>query len=129
MQETEFFLQQLIVATRWEFDIPTFLLMAFSIVFMWLAISKRRSLDISSMLLLQLSYLSISAFLYIRFYAAVIRLRKLSYVLVEQNPTFEYWNQAVQMPTYWSRNLLFLVLTVATVNLLLQTRREQARSS
>lgn len=112
---TEYELQNLIIATRWEFDIPTLFLVAVSIAYIAIGLWRSRSLSLLHVILLQISYLLIAAFMWVRAYAAIVRMLKVSNLLVESDPSFQYWNFAIQIPTYYSRMSLFFILTLITL--------------
>ena len=123
---SEFEIQQLIIASRWEFDVPTLVLIFVSMGGMSVGITRPQSLPVLSVRLLQIAFLIVVGFLYIRAFAAIVRLRKVSYLLIENEPAFEYWNISIQMPTFWLRNALFIMVPLITLLLLERSKRAGA---
>ena len=120
---TEFEVQQLLVATRWEFDVPTFFFVLVSMGFMAVGVFRPAALTALNVRFLQIAYALISGFMLLRCAAAIVRLKKLSVMLLEMDPTFEYWNRSLQMPTLYARIALFLVVFLLTLFLLNTARR------
>jgi len=119
---TEFELQQLFIATRWEFDIPAMLLVGFSLAFIAVRTSSASLLQGYRTYLYSAAYLFVAGFLFVRAYAAVGRAQKLSALLRSVDPAFEVSNPALQLPTYFFRYGLFTVVIVVTLYLLLRAR-------
>ena len=115
---TEFEIQELLIASRWEFDVATYFFILVSTVFLAVALSRPGGLDKTAIRLLQLAYVVITAYLYIRTYAAIIRGQKLGGLLVQMDPVFEFWNPSLQQPTWYLRVATFILLTATTVFLL-----------
>ncbi len=112
---TEYELHQLIVHTRAEFDQPTFLLIVLSVAFIALGIFRANRLTAVQVRVLQLLYLSMAGFLWLRAYAAIVRLRKLSAELRELETVFDYANVSLQITTYFSRISLLVICLAATI--------------
>ena len=120
---TEYELHELVVATRAEFDQPTFLLIVLSAAFIYLGLQRPAELPALQVRLLQLLYSVIAGFLWLRTYAAIVRLRKLSAELRELEPVFDYANASLQVATYFSR-MAMIVICVAVTLYFLERARE-----
>lgn len=112
----EYELQDLLIASRWEFDVPSLIFIFVSAAFMAIALGLKA--DRLSVRLLQASYLVATVFLVIRTWAAIIRAQKLGGLVASSEPVFEFWNPAMQTPTLYIRIALFLVMTAATLLML-----------
>ncbi len=128
MAMSEFEIHQLVIESRWEFAVPTLALVFVSMGFMAVGIWRPGGLDRLSVRLLQLTYLVLAAFLFIRGYAAVLRAIKLTAVLRETIPNmqFDYMNPAVQTPTLVLRLGALVLLLVVTLFLLNRAVRSDA---
>lgn len=120
---SEYELQQLLIASRWEFDIPTLLFMALSLVFIVPALLQASRLERLTVLLCQLSYLLAAGFLWLRTHAAIIRGQKLGGLIAGQQAEFEFWNPAFQQPTWYLRIGVFLAFGALTLYLLQRASR------
>ena len=116
---TEYELQDLLISSRWEFDIPSIVFLLASLTIIVFAPGVKT--DRFNIRLLQRSYFVASLFLMIRTYAAIIRAQKLGALVAGSEPLFEFWNPAVQTPTLYIRIALFLVLIAATLIVLERT--------
>ena len=112
---TEFEIQQLLIQSRWEFDVATYLFIFSSLSFMAIGTGLKVFHDSLNNKVLQLSYLIVSLFFMIRAYAAIIRGQKLGGLLVEMDPVFEFWNPALQSPTWYIRWATFLIVLITIV--------------
>ncbi|MEP7243154.1 MAG: hypothetical protein ABI885_05650 [Gammaproteobacteria bacterium] len=111
---TEFEVQQLLIATRWEFDVPTMLFVIVSMAFIAIGVWRSGRLDVISAPLLQVAYVVVSGFMFIRAYAAIVRARTLGALLTDLTPAFEIANSVLQQATFYLRNGTFLVLFLVT---------------
>jgi hypothetical protein len=120
---SEFEIQQLLIATRWEFDIPTMLYIVVSLAFILVGMLRSQTSDVISVRALQVAYVFAAGFLYIRAEAAIVRAQKLGALLSASSPSFEIANPALQMPTYYLRVGTFLVVFVVTLLVLWRASR------
>lgn len=117
---SEFEIHKLVIATRWEFTVPTLAIIFVSMGYMAVGIWSTGDLDRLSVRLLQLSYVALMVLLTIRGYAAVVRAIKLTAVLTQSIPDmqFNYMNPAIQYPTIIIRLATLVILLVTTLYLL-----------
>ena len=123
---TEYELHELVVATRAEFDLPTFLLIVLSAAFVYLGLQRTAQLPVLPVRLLQLLYSAVAGFLWLRAYAAIVRLRKLSAELRELEPVFDYANASLQVTTYFSRMTMIVICVAVTLYFLERAREPRA---
>lgn len=119
---SEFELQQLFVATRWEYDIPTLLFLFASLGFVSVGTKARAAFGNPGLLLLQLAYVFVSGFLFVRMQAAIVRASRLTELLSAAHPSFTVATPSFQLPTYLFRYGSFAVLFVVTLVLLQRAR-------
>lgn len=120
---TEFEIQQLLIQSRWEFDVPNYVFIFLSLACIVMGSIKGGFQHKLELRLLQLIYLLSSLFLIIRSYAAIIRGQKLGGLLVQMDPVFEFWNPSLQSPTWYLRLGTWIVLLVATLFILERKQR------
>ena len=123
---SEFEAQHLLILSRWEFDLPTLFFIAVSMGFMALGFLRACALDAVVVRLSQVAYAAVTAYLYVRTYAAIVRAQKLGAIVVGMEPSFEFWNPALQQPTWYIRNGLFVVLILVTLFVLHRSIRDRA---
>ncbi|MEN9704325.1 MAG: hypothetical protein RLZZ393_204 [Pseudomonadota bacterium] len=115
---SEFELQQLFIATRWEFDVPTILLMLVSLCIVSLGARARDAFGTRGILLLQLAYVFAAGFLFTRMQAAIVRAGRLTELLAATKPSFILATPSFQQPTYLFRYGTFVVFFLVTLVLL-----------
>ena len=123
---SEFEIQQLFIATRWEFDIPTMLFVFASLAFISLGLKFRGTMDKWDVRLLQLAYVFCSGFLFVRAQAAIVRASRLTELLMSTKPAFTIATPAFQQPTYFFRYGSFIVLFVVTLVVIQRSGKAQA---
>lgn len=112
---TEFELHQVLIHTRAEFDQPTFLLVFLSVGFITIGLWQTGRLPVFQVRMLQVLFVGITGFLWLRAYAAIVRLRKISAELRELETVFDYANPTLQIPTYFGRMSLWLLCLVVAL--------------
>ena len=118
----EFEIQQLLVATRLEFDLGTAVFVLLSLAVMALAASTRLCGDAISRRLLAAAYLIAAAFVFLRVLAAIIRFAKLMRLLGSSGASLEVTNLAVQLPTLALRGGVFVIFIWLTLRVIRQSR-------
>jgi hypothetical protein len=115
---SEFEIPQLLIATRWEFDVTNLFFIVLSAFFVALGIFKEKALEPMVGRALQLGYVVVSLFLWLRTYAAIVRGQNLGRLLAELDPVFQIANPALQQPTWYLRIATFVVMGVVTLYVL-----------
>lgn len=123
---SEFELHQLLVASRWEFEVPMLAYIAISLGMMALAICRRGVIDGLSVRLLQLVYIMLALFMGLRFEAGLVRGQKLGVMLRESGATFDFFNPALQQFTWYERIATAAVLFLVTLVALERARKPRA---
>lgn len=112
---SEFEIHQLIVGSRYEFDLATLIYMVWALAFIVLCRSDDKSWSIPGASLLGGLYLAGAALIALRCVAAVIRSIKQTALLEGTAHQFDFANPAVQLPTLVLRLLLAIIAPVAVI--------------
>lgn len=112
---SEFEVHQLIVGSRYEFDLATLIYLLWALAFIFLCRTDSKPWKLPGALLVGGFYLTGAAFIALRCVAAIIRSIKQTALLDQTAHQFDFANPAVQLPTLVLRLVLAVVAPIVVI--------------